>query len=390
MWILQALLESAREKDNLFTKLKEKTPDVALAADYQAQLQTAKDNIAKLTNELNNKDGMFSPVEEQQNIDNVFCEISWLFLRFTKFWRPGKQPSLFCFQMSLTDWRLWSNLEVLTQTQCQTHRIHLRNWPSGTKWVSLIFTDQTKKETMCNRKTCWSWFWSFWESQHLGCCLSGSERKESSRTHDAPILSTFQCSPHFGPRTIFSLRLFHAMLPRILNKKCLLHRSSCSSFCGTLEWGTPGRCLDRTAPLGRSWTDLDIRRDPRPRWEARPLRYATPRDTEGSPLGVSLSPQRWCPRLHRTRSTGQAPKIELGQKKGNSFEAAVRCIDPVYSGETLSRRQWTAKFVEMCSWNYHTESGSLFWQNRKKLAVSHCNWFRKKRKLWLWSAPCTS
>ena len=53
-------MESAREKDNLFRQLKDKTPDMEVSmksAVQQAELQTAKDDIARLRNELQNKDG---------------------------------------------------------------------------------------------------------------------------------------------------------------------------------------------------------------------------------------------------------------------------------------------------------------------------------------------
>ena len=53
-------MESAREKDNLFRQLKDKTPDMEMSmksAVQQAELQTAKDDIARLRNELQNKDG---------------------------------------------------------------------------------------------------------------------------------------------------------------------------------------------------------------------------------------------------------------------------------------------------------------------------------------------
>ena len=53
-------MESAREKDNLFRQLKDKTPDTEVSmksAVQQAELQTAKDDIARLRNELQNKDG---------------------------------------------------------------------------------------------------------------------------------------------------------------------------------------------------------------------------------------------------------------------------------------------------------------------------------------------
>ena len=53
-------MESAREKDNLFRQLKDKTPDIEVSmksAVQQAELQTSKDEIARLRNELQNKDG---------------------------------------------------------------------------------------------------------------------------------------------------------------------------------------------------------------------------------------------------------------------------------------------------------------------------------------------
>ena len=67
-------MESAREKDNLFRQLKDKTPDMEVSmksAVQQAELQTAKDDIARLRNELQNKDGkliFISIVVKQGNV----------------------------------------------------------------------------------------------------------------------------------------------------------------------------------------------------------------------------------------------------------------------------------------------------------------------------------
>jgi len=56
---MQALLESGSEKDKLFRQVHDRSPDIpeTLTASKLAELQGAKEEIARLHNEIVNKDG---------------------------------------------------------------------------------------------------------------------------------------------------------------------------------------------------------------------------------------------------------------------------------------------------------------------------------------------
>ena len=58
---IEALVGSAREKDRLFRQLKSSSPIIhdSLSANQLTELQSLKDEVARLNNELQNKNGEF-------------------------------------------------------------------------------------------------------------------------------------------------------------------------------------------------------------------------------------------------------------------------------------------------------------------------------------------